>query len=382
MLLKGVIARRIKDSRGEDTIEVEIEGQKASSPAGKSTGKYETPSYHNSIDWNIHFLNSFSPDIEINSFNDLKKLENVIKKQCKFKDVKQFGANALFALECAILKALAKENKKQLWQIINPKAKKFPIPAGNAIGGGLHSHNPNHPEFQEFLLIPKAKSFKENVNIMNEVYSSIQKKLNSKSINDEGALETSNTNGEILEALLEHKNKINMGIDIAASSFYKNNKYIYKSQNLSKQDQIDYINFLIDSFNILYVEDPLNEEDFKGFSKISTNRSPRTLVVGDDLTTTHIDRLKKAIKSKSINAIIVKPNQNGSLIEVKELVDLCKKNKIKTILSHRSGETHDSAIADLAFAFQTDYIKCGIATSFRKVKLQRLIDIEKSNNKV
>ena len=166
---------------------------------------------------------------------------------------------------------------------------------------------------------------------------------------------------------------MNIGIDIAASSFYKNNLYRYKKDKLNKEEQINYINDLIEKYNLLYAEDPLNEKDFSGFSKISK----KCLVVGDDLTVTHIDRLQKAIKNKSINAMIIKPNQNGSLIEVKKIFEICKKNRIKTILSHRSGETLDSAIADYAFAFGADFIKCGIATPYREIKLKRLIEIEK-----
>ena len=165
MLIKEVRARKIKDSRREDTIEVSVNECKASSPSGKSTGKFETPSYHKSINWNIKSINSLKFDFEINSFADLKKVENLIKKKFKLKDAKQFGANALFALESAILKALAKSEKKELWQVINPKAKDFPVPIGNAIGGGKHSEDFKvHPIFQEFLLIPHEKTFEKNGN--------------------------------------------------------------------------------------------------------------------------------------------------------------------------------------------------------------------------
>lgn len=382
MQITEISAKKIKDSRNEYTIEVSINGCKASSPSGKSTGKYETPCWHNSIDWNIKAINKLNIDFEINNFKDLNKVEKLIKKQFKFRDAKQFGANALFALESAILKALAKDQKKQLWQIVNEKAKKMPIPVGNAIGGGLHSHMKNHSIFQEFLLIPKGKSIKENVKIMSTVYAELKKELRSKKVNDEGALETDIEEEQILQILKDFKTKINIGLDIAASSFYKNKNYVYNDKSLSKEEQIDYINELIEKYNILYCEDPLDEEDFSGFAKVNKGRSPRRnrrcLVVGDDLTATHINRLKKAIKNKSINAIIIKPNQNGSLIELAEVFNLCRKHKIKTILSHRSGETLDNALADYAFAFQADYIKCGIKTKWREAKLKRLIEIEKS----
>ncbi len=380
MIIKSLSAHKVLDSRKEPTIEVSVNSQKASSPSGKSTGKYETSSYHSSLEWNIKAINKLSIPFEINSFHDLSKVEKLIKNQFRLKNAKQFGANALFALESAILKALAKEKKQELWELINPKAKRMPVPVGNAIGGGLHSHLKNHPIFQEFLIIPKRKSIFGNVKAMQSVYDELSEITRVKKVNDEGALETNYEEEAILKVLSKYKKEVNLGVDIAASSFFRNNKYNYNDKTLLRQEQIDYVNELIKKYNLFYVEDPLNEEDFSGFSEISSNRNSRALVliVGDDLTATHISRVKKAVKIKSINAIIIKPNQNGSLLELAEIIKFCKKHKIKTILSHRSGETLDNALADYAFAFQCDFIKCGIATKWREVKLKRLIEIEKS----
>lgn len=374
MLLKKVIALKIKDSRGEPTIEVEINGTKASSPSGKSKGKFETPSFHKSLEWNIKFLNTTTFNIQIQKFEDLKKVESFIKKKAKLKDAKQFGANALFALECAILKALAKEKNLELFQLLNRSQKKLPVPVGNAVGGGLHSHNSNHPTFQEFLLIPQKKTAKENVALMKKIHAQLKTKLKSKTKNDEGAWQTSISDEQVLE-LLSGFRETRIGIDAASSAFYSTKNYNYKNKTLDRETQIHYINSLVKDYNLLYCEDPLDEEDFKGFSKIDRDASHR--VVGDDLTVTHIDRLKKAIKLKSINAMIIKPNQNGSLIELAEIFNLCKKHNIQTILSHRSGETLDNALADLAVGFGADYIKCGIATKWREAKLKRLVEIEK-----
>ena len=378
MLLKNIHAKKIIDSRNQPTIELTINGQKASSPSGKSTGKFETPPYHKSLNWNIRFLNSLKPNIEINSFHDLKKLESLIKKKAKLKDVKKFGANALFALESATLKALAKSHKKQLFQIINPHAKKLPTPVGNAIGGGLHSHNENHPIFQEFLIIPNGKNFKEKVDILNQTHKKLKSTIKAKNKNDEGAWQTNLNNEQVLQVLKQFKN-ISMGIDAAANSFHNNKEYNYKNKSLNRIAQIHYINLLINQFNIFYFEDPLIETDFKGFSQIK--HSSLHLVVGDDLTATQLSRVKRAIKSKAINSMIIKPNQNGSLLELAEIFQLCKKHNIKTIISHRSGETLDDALADYAVGFQADYIKCGISTKWRQVKLKRLINIEKQISK-
>jgi len=210
---------------------------------------------------------------------------------------------------------------------------------------------------------------------MQQVYKQIKKQLKASKTNDEGALQTTLNTAAVLSILQKHQAKVDIGLDIAASSFYKNKLYHYKEAKLNSNEQIAHINQLIKNYNLLYIEDPMQQDDFKGFSKIT--RSNKHLVVGDDLTTTHITPLKKAIKNKSINAMIVKPNQNGSLITLANIVKMCKKKGIKTVLSHRSGETLDTTIADLAFALQTDFIKTGIETKYREVKLKRLVQIEK-----
>lgn len=375
MIIKEIKAEKIPDSRGEFTIKITINGCAASSPSGKSTGKYETKPYHTSLDFSIDEINHLNFNFEIKKFDDLKKVENFICKKYHFRNARQLGANVLFALESAILKALAKEKGKQLWQIINPKARHFPVPVGNAIGGGLHSSKFKvHPVFQEFLIIPNEKTFKDNVSLMKKIYEEIGKMLNAENKNDEGAWQSPINNKEALDILSEFKNKARIGIDAASSSFFKNEKYQYQAKALDRDSQIKYVNNLIDNYDIFYLEDPLQEDDFMGFSMVKKKH----LIVGDDLTATQIPRLKEAIKHNSINAMIIKPNQNGSLLELKKIIDLCKQNNIKTIMSHRSGETMDASISDYAFAFQTDFIKCGISTAFREAKLKRMIDIENS----
>jgi len=376
MYVEEVKAKKIKDSRRGETIEVTVNGCKASSPGGKSVGKHETPMYYSSIDWTIDFLNKLEIDFAINEFADLEKVEEAIRKKSGFHDAKILGANALYAFESAILKALAKDKKKELWQIVNENASKFPVPVGNIIGGGLHSGNfKNHPFFQEFLLIPKGNSFEGNVSIMKDIYEKVGNMINATKKNDEGAWQTTLNEAEILDTLSNFKEITNLGLDIAASTLFNNKNYNYKII-FNRDRQISYVNMLIDEYDLLYVEDPLQEEDFNGFALIKKKH----LVVGDDLTATQIDRLENAIRNKSINAMIIKPNQNGSLLEVKKIFDICKTNGIKTILSHRSGETMDNALADFAFGFGADYIKCGIATKWREAKLKRMIEIEKGLN--
>jgi enolase len=379
MIIKEVKAEKVPDSRGEPTIKVTVNGTGvASSPSGKSTGKYETKPYQTSLELSIDELNHFNINLEVKNFDDLKKVENFICKKYHFRNARQFGANALFALESAILKALAKEKNKQLWQIVNPKASKFPVPVGNAIGGGLHSSKFKiHPIFQEFLVIPNENSFKENVLVMRAVYDEIGRMLKASDKNDEGAWQAPIANKEALDALSKFKSKIKIGIDVASSSFFKKDRYQYQAKALDRDSQIKYMNNLIQTYDVFYLEDPMQEEDFLGFSRVEKKH----LVVGDDLTATQIGRVKEAIMNHSINAMIIKPNQNGSLVELKKVFELCKTNNIKTILSHRSGETMDASLADYAFAFGADYIKTGIATTFREAKLKRMIEIENSFGK-
>jgi enolase len=387
MIIEKVGAKLINNSRGNPTIEVTVNGCKASSPSGKSTGEFETKPYYKNLNWNIKFLNSWKQKIEINNFKDLEKIEENIKKKLRIRDVKDFGANALFAFESAILKALAKEKKVDLWQIINQKSKKIPLPVGNIIGGGLHSSKFKvHPNFQEFLIIPKTEKFSESYKILSFMHKKIKKIIKSNGKNDEGAWQSKKSDLELLDILetfskkieKEKNVKIGIGLDVASSSLYENKNYNYMNKKFNKEEQINFIIGISKKYNLEYIEDPLQEKDFEGFSEIK--KKTKSLIVGDDLTASQINRVKKAIKEKSINSIIIKPNQNGSFLEIKKIFDICKKNNIKTILSHRSGETMDDAIADYSFGFEADYIKTGISTKWRKVKLERLLKIEKKLN--
>jgi len=240
------------------------------------------------------------------------------------------------------------------------------------------------------LLIPQLNSARESFLEIKTIKKNTEKLLkeNDKKFksekNDENAWMSSLNEKEVLELLkiIKEKNKIDIGIDVAASSFYKRKKYNY-SNPLFKRDeeeQFSYISNLIKNFGIFYIEDPFNEEDFESFSKL-LKKFPESLIVGDDLTVTNPKIFEKAIKMKSIRGIIVKPNQIGSLIDVKKVCEIAKKNNIKIIFSHRSGETEEDILADLAFGFQADFLKCGIDGKEREAKIKRLIQIEDSLKK-
>ncbi len=378
----NIKVKAIENSRGENTIQIMVNSNygmfKTSAPSGKSKGKHEAPAYTKNLQTEIEFLNQLKLS-EILCFRDLIKVEKVC--------VGKVGANSLFALEACLLKALAKKHRKELWKYLGGKHKKLPRPVGNAIGGGLHSRGVNgkKPDFQEFLFIPNSKSFKKCVEINKTAYKLAKKFLNSNKRNDEGAWETGKNNKEVLEIMNQvkqeiwekYKEKIEIGVDVAASSFYKGSKYIYKNpiRKLDKKAQREYIKALINQYRIYYIEDPLNEEDFSGFKILGKGKC---FIVGDDLTVTNLQRLKKAVKMKSIKMIIIKPNQNGSLLKVREIIKFARKNKIKTIMSHRSGETEDNTIADLAVAWGCDFIKTGIYGRERESKLNRVMEIERN----
>ncbi len=385
MKIKSVIAKKIKDSRGEETIEVKIETNlgffSSSAPNGKSKGKNEVKSYKKSLDEDIESIKKISEYFSkehLEKFEDLKYIEDISKGH--------LGGNTVFALESAVLKAISKEQKKEIWEIINSKAEKSPRFVGNVIGGGIHSKIKNKsPDFQEFLIIADEINAKESFEKLKKIKENLKIPLKQKDPkfkeekNDEDAWITSLNEKEILDILSQTNEKI--GVDIAAQSFYKRKKYRYKNPPLDRnsEEQFSYISNLIKNFNLFYVEDPFGEEEFEYFKKL-LEKNEGELIVGDDLTTTNPKRLKKAIKEKSINAIIIKPNQIGSLIQVKEIVRIAKENNIKTIFSHRSGETEENILADLAFGFEADFLKCGVTSKVRESKIKRIIEIEESLN--
>ena len=215
-------------------------------------------------------------------------------------------------------------------------------------------------------------------------YEYARKLLKARSRNDEGAWGTNKTNEETLDILktVAKKYKLRIGLDIAASTFYEKGYYKYKNKNLirDKVDQADYIERLIKKYRIFYIEDGMHEEDFSGFKEIlnaAKENKSKSLIVGDDLTTTNLRLVRRAVNGEAINAMIIKPNQIGSIIEVRNVVNLCKKNKIIMIFSHRSGETMDDVLADYCVGFGGQFLKTGIFGQERLIKLKRVMDLEK-----
>ena len=372
MLIKDLKARVIKNSRNENAIEVIVNKKYvASAPSGASTGMYEVKAFTKDVRFAVNYLNKYSVHYDFEEFKDLEVLDHL-------KSI--IGGNPTIAVQYAVLKAMS---KNKVYSFLNPKAKKLPVPLGNCIGGGAHTKI-KASDIQEFLLIPEAKTFSQRANINRNVYEMIGKLSKAKSKTDEGAFILNQKNEDIFEFLTdlvyefrEHTGyKVNFGIDLAASQFFKKGKYYYKNSKqkvLSREKQINLVNDWIKEYNLGFVEDGLEENDFSGFAKLNK----KTLICGDDLITTNLERLKKAIKLKSVNSMIIKPNQIGSLIETKKVVDYAHKHGIKTVISHRSGETMDFMIAHLAVAWNMSYIKTGIFGKERECKLKELVNIER-----
>ncbi len=380
MKIRSVKARKILNSRKQPTIEVTINGKySAAAPSGASTGTNEIQAFPTQgINFAVKFLNKLShlDGIEIKKFQDLEVIERLLPI---------IKGNPMIALEFAILKAAS---KNKIWKFLNPKAKKIPMPLGNVIGGGAHIETKAKPDIQEFLLLPKTRYFKD-AKIANEyVHKIIGKKLKTKKLTDEGAWAPKMDTTSILNLLQkvvkkteeELGIKIGIGLDVAASEFFDGKRYHYNNYsrdnrkvNLTKKGQIKFMEKIIKEYELVYVEDPFNENDFESFRILK--QKTKTLICGDDLTTTNLQRLKRA--RKSINAIIIKPNQIGSLLKTKEAVDFAVKNKIIPVISHRSGETLDTTISHLAVAWNIPIIKCGIHGKEREAKLKELLKIEK-----
>jgi enolase len=301
----------------------------------------------------------------------------------------KYGANTLIATEYAILRAWSDYVGLPVYAFFNKNPKLDIRPLSNVVGGGAHAKWKGS-DIQEFLVLPKTKSVSLGIFINSLIHKVLQEKLSIidrgflGAKNDEGAWVTTLRTEETLALLNEVRDRIkseegvevDLGVDIAASQLFDGEKYIYRKEGweLTREEQIEKVLELADAFDIYYIEDPLNEEDFEGFADL--NRRTSRLIVGDDLTVTNPERIEEAIKKRSVNAVIIKPNQVGSLVQTVKAVELCKKHGVIPVLSHRSGETESNILAHLAVGLETPIVKFGIVNGERIAKLNELIRIE------
>jgi enolase len=378
MKVKEVEAYIVRNSRGEKTVEVKVNKKYvAAAPSGASTGSAEVKCYVGSIESAVNKLNKFSElkGMRFEEFDDLEIFDSKIT---------EWGGNVVVALQFALLKAMSDNS---VWNYLNDKAKNLPTPLGNCIGGGKHTRKKG-VDVQEFLLIPTGDTFEERMTVNDYVYRKLGKALGTKERTDEGAYMPAMNDTDVFDYLhkfLQNKENslgmdVSFGVDMASSSYFDGKFYSYNNfsstypvKKFTRDDHVDYVNKLIRDYKLSYVEDGMQENDYLGFSMLNQ----KTMVCGDDLVATNLDRLKEALKVNAINTLIVKPNQIGSVVKAKEVVDYAHKKGIKTVISHRSGETMDATISHLAVAWNMPYIKTGIYGAERRVKLKELLNIEK-----
>ncbi len=406
--IKDIKAREILDSRGNPTVEVDVlleSGAKgrAAVPSGASTGSKEALELRDNdpkryqgkgVLKAVNNVNTIIKDALIGlESSHQRQIDETMIKLDGTENKTNLGANATLGVSLAVLKATAKEKNIPLYKFLGDEIS-LPRPMMNILNGGAHADN--NLDFQEFMIIPNAKNFKEILRIGSEVFHTLKKVLKENGFNtgvgDEGGFAPNlNTNEEALDMLMEAIKEagytpgkdVNFALDVAASEFYEDGIYNLKGANkkLTSNELVDYYQTLIDKYPIISIEDPVDEEDWEGFRKMTEKYGDKIQLVGDDLFVTNIKYLQKGIDNKAGNAILIKLNQIGTFTETLETINLAKENGYKTIISHRSGETEDVTIADLAVALNLGQIKTGsLSRSERTAKYNELLRIEEDLN--
>ena len=405
-----VVGRQVFDSRGNPTVEAEVylsDKTKALAivPSGASTGAFEA---YELRDGNKNYFLGKSVLKAVKNINtlinkklknvkadDQKKIDQILLKLDGTDNKKKLGANALLAVSLATAKAVANSKKKELYQHLGKKYI-LPKPLMNIINGGAHADN--NLRIQEFMIRPdSAKNFMDAIEKCFLVIQSLKKILQSKklltNVGDEGGFAPSiNSNEEALEMIVDaiEKSKlkpgkdINICLDVAANELMNaDGKYsLNSSKFISVDESIKYYKELVSKYPIKSIEDPFAENDWSAWSKLTKEIGKSVQIVGDDLFVTNSVRLKRGIKEKSANSILIKVNQIGTLTETLNVIELAKKNNFGTVISHRSGDTEDTFIADLAVGTQSTQIKTGsLARSERVAKYNRLLRIEEQLGK-
>lgn len=404
MLIKDIHAREILDSRGNPTVEVDMTldngiTKTASVPSGASTGSREALELRDK-DPNryegkgvlkaVSNVNNIIRPALIGKKCDQLFVDNLLISLDGTENKSNLGANATLAVSLACLKCLAEANNKELYEYVSNRSVSVPIPMINIINGGAHAVN--NIDIQEFMIMPVMKTIKERIRAASEVFHTLKKLLSINNyavgVGDEGGFAPNLENNQmaldfIVEAIKKAGYKpgvdIFIALDIAASELYNKDAKTYKLDNkeLSTDELMKYYIELINNYPILSIEDPFYENDFDALAKFTKLVNNRIMVVGDDYFVTNELYLQKGIDMKAGNAILLKANQIGTITEMTKTVMLAKKNNYKTIISHRSGETEDTFIADLAVGMAIPFIKTGsMCRGERIAKYNRLLRIE------
>ena len=403
-LIKAVTAREILDSRGNPTVEVEVRLEnsivaRAAVPSGASTGAFEAVELRDGekryggkgVRTAVSNVNSkIAPVLLGKDVNQQSELDKLMIDLDGTKNKSNLGANAILGVSLAIAKAAAQSSGVSLFKFIGKnQGVTLPVPMMNILNGGAHADT--NVDVQEFMVAPiGANSFQEALQWGAEIYHALKSVLKKKglvtSIGDEGGFAPdlpSNTAAlDLIVSAIEQagyslKSQIALAMDVAATEFYKENKYNFEGKSQSSQSMIDYYEKLVANYPLVSIEDPLSEDDWVGWAEITKVLGDKVQLVGDDLFVTNPDRLQQGIDKKCANALLVKVNQIGSLTQTLAAVELAHKNGYKTMMSHRSGETEDTTIADLAVACNCGQIKTGApARSERVAKYNQLLRIE------
>lgn len=402
--ITDVVAREILDSRGNPTVEVKVYTEKGSIgvfsvPSGASTGKREALELRDNDERYFgkgvtKAVNNVNNTIKYNllgkEVEEQKTIDNIMINLDGSENKSNLGANAILGVSVACLKASALDNDLPLYKYLNKREVHIPFCMFNILNGGKHAAN--NIDIQEFMIVPKFNTFKESLRAASEVFHALKGILLDKGLNtnvgDEGGYAPDLKNNE--EALMVIVKSIEtagyipgknifIALDVAASSFYNNETDTYNIDNTNKtrEELLNYYLDIVSKYPVISIEDPFDEEDYEGFKMITEVLGKKISIVGDDLFVTNKELLKKGIEEKMCNAILIKPNQVGSFYETLETIVLAKQNKYTCIMSHRSGETTDTFISDLAVALNIPFMKSGSTSRGERIaKYNRLLEIE------
>ena len=401
MKIKNVRAREVLDSRGNPTVEVDVileDGTlgRAIVPSGASTGEREAlemrdGDYRYNGKGVLKAVNNVNTTIRDKVIGmDASEQELIDKTLIELDGTEtksNLGANAILGVSMACLRASATAAKKPLYEYVGT-GRSLPYPMMNIINGGAHADN--NLDFQEFMIIPQQDTIHERVRTGAEVFHALKNVLKEKGyftgVGDEGGFAPNlSSNKEGFELILEAISRagyepfkdVKLAIDVAASEFYKDGYYHVDGKSLTTDELIDFYEELVNTYPIVSIEDPVDENDWEGFRKITERLGDRIQLVGDDLFVTNIKCLQKGIDNHAGNAILLKVNQIGTITETLETIKLAKEHGYKTIISHRSGETEDTTIADLAVGLDLGQIKTGsMSRTDRICKYNQLMRIE------
>lgn len=405
MKIKNVIGREVLDSRGNPTVEVDVILEnnivgRAIVPSGASTGEREAlemrdgGSRYNGLGVlkAVNNVNTILKDsiVGMDVFEQ-QKIDHKMIDVDGTPNKSNLGANAILGVSMAVLKAAANCDNMQLYKYVG-NGTSLPVVMMNILNGGCHADN--NLDFQEFMIVPNRDSIHERVRVGAEVFHTLKKLLKEKGyftgVGDEGGFAPNlSSNEEAFQLIVEAikmagytpGKDVNLAIDVAASELYENGKYNIDGKGFTTEELIEYYDELINKYPIISIEDPLDQNDWDGFADITKRLKDRVQIVGDDLFVTNKKYLEKGIRLGCCNAILIKVNQIGTITETLETIKLAKENNYNIIISHRSGETEDTTIADLAVGLNIGQIKTGsLSRTDRICKYNQLLRIEDGLN--